>query len=171
MRKLKIINYFETLTQKQKIEIESKKSIGLFYSFYDECIDNELTDEEIGQLVMALVFYGKTKGREPLPQELSNKIEANRVLYLMCTTWMTRVANEEKNWLSHKRSKKEKVLYNMKNDVVGLYGNKNNMPNDDFIYEKGLDDSEFEDFVNYGNSVEWCLPCDELYQRWIDNIL
>ncbi len=169
MAKLQVKNYFEELTEKQKLEIEQKKSIGLYYNFFDECEENGLSDAQIGIITQALLKYGKSKGRQPISEELKAKIEADPLICYMCNIWMNRIAEEDKKWLTHKRAKKETKFLDVYGNTFKLKGNAKNMP--ETVDDIELSDEDIIDFIDYANGVDWCLPYNELLVIWLKNRL
>lgn len=177
MSKIKIVNYYDGLSTKQKEKLEEKASVCCYYSYYDELKKYEISNEQAGILFLALTFYGKTHGQEELPTELSEPIEQNPLLCYIFETWCQRERSATLNWVNHRggnsksnkaTAKTEKVV--IEETPVGrieLVGNKKNMPKDDDFSE--IVESigyEFANFIKYGNICEWDRPFTDILEEY-----
>ena len=119
-------------------------------------------------------MYDSMKKGEELPIELSEPIEKEPLLCYIFETWCQREKNATLNWVNHRggtpKAPKTKttpppaeptiedvVIEETPFGKIELSGIKKNMPssNDDFRAIASVVGDEFNNFIGYGNVVEW----------------
>lgn len=179
-KKIELVNYYDELSEKQKKKLDEKVSICAYYSYYDEIKKYGISNEDAGILFLALTFYGRTHGTEPIPAELAEHIENNPFVCYIFETWCQRERQATLNWVNHRggnaktAERKPKIETVILNDSpfgkVKLTGEKKNMPTE-------IDENEFEIveadnfdlFIDYGNEKKWCKPWRELLNDFMEN--
>lgn len=190
MSKIKIENYYAGLSGKQKEKLAEKASVYCYYSYYDELEKYQISNENAGILFRALTFYGKTHGQEELPIELSEPIEKEPLLCYIFETWCQREKNATLNWVNHRggtpKAPKTKttpppaeptiedmVIEETPFGKIELSGIKKNMPssNDDFRAIASVVGDEFNNFIGYGNVVEWYKPFKDIVTEYVEEFM
>lgn len=71
---MKLNNYYQTLTVKQKEKLKEKCSFAFYYEWLEQLEQVKMSYEEKGILLTAIGFYAKTNGTKPLPAELEEAL-------------------------------------------------------------------------------------------------
>lgn len=162
-----ILNYYDDLTEKQKEKLKEKKSLIIYYDYFEEF--ERLTYKKRGILISALIFYGKTHGTEPLPSDLDNELKKDRLLCYMFETLQKREKKATLEWVNRRGSKvkekiKSKIIETDDEDGCELFGNVENMP--DSYVDVQLSGGDLQDFLSFGNFKKWNKPYMDLLSEW-----
>lgn len=101
---MKLENFYEKLTCKQKEKFKDKKALALFYDWHEQMETARLTYEERGMIITALLYYAKN---EPLPIELEKQIEENVILNLLFLNFAKTTAEASRKWVNLRGGKKD----------------------------------------------------------------
>lgn len=101
---MKLENFYEKLTCKQKEKFKDKKALALFYDWEEQMNTAKLTYEEKGMIITGLLYYAKN---EPLPIELEKQIEENVILNLLFLNFAKTTAEASRKWVNLRGGKKD----------------------------------------------------------------
>ena len=106
-------NFYNSLTEKQRIKLSTKTGVCIYLSLFDEIINTELSPEEIGVLSLCAVYYSKYYDTKPLPNDLQIKIDENKILKLIYSDLKYKINAATLSWIN-RRGGKAKPLENEK---------------------------------------------------------
>ena len=105
---MKLNNYYQTLTEKQKEKIKEKVATSMFYNWYDE-LREDFSLEEAGAILLAILFYDRTHGEEEIPADLMEVINRDRATKHIFLEYTNKTAACTRNWLMARENKKKKT--------------------------------------------------------------
>lgn len=167
MNKFTLLNYYKELNERQKEAVKEKKSAIIFHTYLDDM--QNLTFEQRGVLMSALLFYARTHGAEELPKEIADKLNEDFLLCFMFQAYQQREAKATKEWCNHRGVYAKKHSYFVFEDGTKrkIKGNIDNAPNsyeDEDLYLRGKD---LKGFIDFGNTDGWSVPWKELAEEWL----
>lgn len=101
---MEIYNYYETLSKTQKLKWEEKLG-NLCYKEWFDILYGDFTLEESGAILLGLMFYDKTGGTKPLPEDLEKVIDSDRATKSIYRTYMEKTAAASKDWINKHKLK------------------------------------------------------------------
>ena len=101
---MEIYNYYETLSKTQKLKWEEKLG-NLCYKEWFDILYGDFTLEESGAILLGLMFYDKTGGTMPLPEDLEKIIDSDRATKSIYRTYMEKTAAASKDWINKHKLK------------------------------------------------------------------
>ena len=104
---MKLNNYYQTLTEKQKEKIKEKVATSMFYNWYDE-LREDFSLEEAGAILLAILFYDRTHGEEEIPADLMEVINRDRATKHIFLEYTNKTAACTRNWLNIHGKRKQK---------------------------------------------------------------
>ena len=104
---MKLNNYYQTLTEKQKEKIKEKVATSMFYNWYDE-LREDFSLEEAGAILLAILFYDRTHGEEEIPDDLMEVINRDRATKHIFLEYTNKTAACTRNWLNIHGKRKQK---------------------------------------------------------------
>ena len=104
---MKLNNYYQTLTEKQKEKIKEKVATSMFYNWYDE-LREDFSLEEAGAILLAILFYDRTHGEEEIPADLMEVINRDRATKHIFLEYTHKTAACTRNWLNIHGKRKQK---------------------------------------------------------------
>lgn len=104
---MKLNNYYQTLTEKQKEKIKEKVATSMFYNWYDE-LREDFSLEEAGAILLAILFYDRTHGEEEIPSDLMEVINRDRATKHIFLEYTNKTAACTRNWLNIHGKRKQK---------------------------------------------------------------
>ena len=110
MKHIELNNYYDTLTEKQKLGHADKQGALFYYEWFDVLYDM-CSLEKSGCLLLALLYYDKYGGAKPLPADLQERLESDRALTMTYLTLQEKLAASSRKWINqHKVSTPKKKL-------------------------------------------------------------
>ena len=109
MKHIELNNYYDTLTEKQKLGHADKQGALFYYEWFDVLYDM-CSLEESGCFLLARLYYDKFGGSKPLPADLQERLESDRALTMTYLTLQEKLAASSRKWINRHRvstSKKE----------------------------------------------------------------
>ena len=103
---MKLNNYYQTLTVKQKEKLKEKCSFAFYYEWLEQLEQVKMDYESRGILLTAIGFYAQTNGTKPLPAELAEKIDQNPLLQFVFATYMNTTERATKQWINLRSKRK-----------------------------------------------------------------
>ncbi|MBR6602681.1 MAG: hypothetical protein IKK94_01560, partial [Clostridia bacterium] len=73
MKNIKLNNYYDKLTPKQKKKFREKKGMLCYYEYYETLVD-DCTPEEIGYIFLGLLHYDRFGSSVELPDFIAEKL-------------------------------------------------------------------------------------------------
>lgn len=102
---MKYENYYETLTESQKIKWEDKKGPIIYKDWY-EMISKNLDIETAGALLLAILFYDCTGGTKSIPSKYMKLLKKDPTAMVLLDTYIPATAAASRQWINrHKLSK------------------------------------------------------------------
>ena len=168
--KIELINYYDDLTERQKRILEEKNGFIVYYNYSDYFKKYELTNEQAGIIMLALMHYARYHGRESLPPDLEKALEENIVMLIIFNILMEREAKATKEWINKRGSSKSKskksVSVSTPIGIVKLKGNPENMPSEaDFTDIVENHTADIESFIEAGNTNGWEIPWEDIIEE------
>ena len=102
MKHIKLNNYYDTLTEKQKLGHADKQGALFYYEWFDVLYEM-CSLEESGCLLLALLYYDKFGGSKPLPSDLQERLESDRTLTITFLTLQEKLAASSRKWINQHR--------------------------------------------------------------------
>lgn len=123
MKQIELNNYYDTLTEKQKLGHADKQGALFYYEWFDVLYD--MCDlEESGCLLLALLYYDRYGGSRPLPTDLQERLESDRALKMTFVSMQDKLAASTRKWLNQhkvgtpkKKSVDEEELIDIDDDL------------------------------------------------------
>lgn len=123
MKHIELNNYYDTLTEKQKLGHADKQGALFYYEWFDVLYD--MCDlEESGCLLLALLYYDRYGGSRPLPTDLQERLESDRALKMTFVSMQDKLAASTRKWLNKhkvgtpkKKSVDEEELIDIDDDL------------------------------------------------------
>lgn len=123
MKHIELNNYYDTLTEKQKLGHADKQGALFYYEWFDVLYD--MCDlEESGCLLLALLYYDRYGGSRPLPTDLQERLESDRALKMTFVSMQDKLAASTRKWLNQhkvgtpkKKSVDEEELIDIDDDL------------------------------------------------------
>ena len=103
---MKLNNYYQSLTIKQKEKLKEKCSFAFYYEWLEQLEQVKMSYEEKGILLTAIGFYAKTNGTKPLPAELEEALDQKPLLQFVFTTFMNTTERATKQWINLRSKRK-----------------------------------------------------------------
>ncbi len=103
---MKLNNYYQSLTIKQKEKLKEKCSFAFYYEWLEQLEQVKMSYEDKGILLTAIGFYAQTNGTKPLPAELAEKIDQNPLLQFVFATYMNTTERATKQWINLRSKRK-----------------------------------------------------------------
>lgn len=101
---MEVYNYYQTLSKIQKLKWEEKLG-NLCYKEWFDILYGDFTLEESGAILLGLMFYDKTGGTLPLPEDLEKVIDSDRATKSIFRTYMEKTASASKEWINKHKLK------------------------------------------------------------------
>lgn len=101
---MQLINYYETLSEIQKRKWAEKQGNVSYREWFDTLHD-EYTLEEAGAILLGLMFYDRTGGTLPLPDDIAKVIDSDRATRSLFRTYMEKTAAGSKEWINKHKLK------------------------------------------------------------------
>ena len=98
MKNIKLNNYYDKLTPKQKKKFREKKGMLCYYEWFETLVD-DCTPEEIGYIFLGLLHYDRFGGSVELPDFIAEKLNSDRALRMTFTILMDKTAAASKEWM------------------------------------------------------------------------
>lgn len=99
MKHIELNNYYDTLTEKQKLGHADKQGALFYYEWFDVLYD--MCDlEESGCLLLALLYYDRYGGSRPLPTDLQERLESDRALKMTFVSMQDKLAASSRKWIN-----------------------------------------------------------------------
>ena len=115
---MKYENYYETLTESQKIKWEDKKGPIIYKDWY-EMISKNLDVETAGALLMSILFYDCTGGTKAIPPKYMKLLKKNPTAMVLLDTYIPATAAATRQWINrHKLSKNKATDEEEKEDAA-----------------------------------------------------
>ena len=99
MKNIKLNNYYDKLTQKQKKKFREKKGMLCYYEWFETLID-DCTPEEIGYIFLGLLHYDRFGGSVELPDFIAEKLNSDRALRMTFTIFMDKPCAASRDWIN-----------------------------------------------------------------------
>ena len=123
MKHIELNNYYDTLTEKQKLGHADKQGALFYYEWFDVLYD--MCDlEESGCLLLALLYYDRYGGSRPLPTDLQERLESDRALKMTFVSMQDKLAASSRKWINQhkvgttkKKAKVEEELIDIDDDL------------------------------------------------------
>lgn len=101
---MQLINYYETLSEIQKRKWGEKQGNVCYQEWFDT-LHEEYTLEEAGAILLGLMFYDRTGGTLPLPDDIAKVIDSDRATRSLFRTYMEKTAAGSKEWINKHKLK------------------------------------------------------------------
>lgn len=101
---MQLINYYETLSEIQKRKWAEKQGNVSYREWFDT-LHEEYTLEEAGAILLGLMFYDRTGGTLPLPDDIAKVIDSDRATRSLFRTYMEKTAAGSKEWINKHKLK------------------------------------------------------------------
>ena len=99
MKHIELNNYYDTLTEKQKLGHADKQGALFYYEWFDMLYEM-CSFEESGCLLLTLLYYDRYGGSKPLPTDLQERLESDRALTMMFISLQDKLASASRKWLN-----------------------------------------------------------------------
>lgn len=104
---MKYENYYETLTEMQKLKWQEKKGPIIYKDWY-EMISKNLDLETAGALVLAILFYDNCAGTKPIPQKYMKILKKDATAMVLLDTYIPATAAATRQWINRHKLLKDK---------------------------------------------------------------
>ena len=96
---MKYENYYETLTEMQKLKWQEKKGPILYKDWY-EMISKNLDLETAGALLLSILFYDCTGGTKAIPSKYMKVLKKNPSAMVLLDTYIPATAAATRQWIN-----------------------------------------------------------------------
>ena len=122
MKHIKLNNYYDTFTEKQKLGHADKQGALFYYEWFDVLYEM-CSLEESGCLLLALLYYDKYGGSKSLPSDLQERLESDRTLTITFLTLQEKLAASSRKWVNqHRVSTPKKKSVVEEDEVIDVDG-------------------------------------------------
>ena len=104
MKHIELNNYYDTLTEKQKLGHADKQGALFYYEWFDMLYEM-CSFEESGCLLLTLLYYDRYGGNADLPAPLIEKLNSDRALKMLFTMCMDKIAAASREWINKHKLK------------------------------------------------------------------
>ncbi len=101
---MKIFNYYETLTEDQKLKHGDKKGALLYYEWFSRLYEN-VSLEVAGAMLLATIFYDMHGGSKKLPPKLMKVIKSDKTAEILFETLLERTHAGSREWINRRGRK------------------------------------------------------------------
>lgn len=96
---MKYENYYETLTEMQKLKWKEKKGPIIYKDWY-EMISKNLDLETAGALLLSILFYDCTGGTKAIPSKYMKVLKKNPSAMVLLDTYIPATAAATRQWIN-----------------------------------------------------------------------
>ena len=96
---MKYENYYETLTEMQKLKWQEKKGPIIYKDWY-EMISKNLDLETSGALLLSILFYDCTGGTKAIPSKYMKVLKKNPSAMVLLDTYIPATAAATRQWIN-----------------------------------------------------------------------
>lgn len=96
---MKYENYYETLTEMQKLKWQEKKGPIIYKDWY-EMISKNLDLETAGALLLSILFYDCTGGTKAIPSKYMKVLKKNPSAMVLLDTYIPATAAATRQWIN-----------------------------------------------------------------------
>lgn len=114
---MKYENYYETLTEMQKLKWKEKKGPIIYKDWY-EMISKNLDLETSGALLLAILFYDCTGGAKAIPTKYMKVLKKNPSAMVLLDTYIPATAAATRQWINRHKLLKGKDKTEENEDAI-----------------------------------------------------
>ncbi|MBE6682402.1 MAG: hypothetical protein E7600_09000 [Ruminococcaceae bacterium] len=114
---MKYENYYETLTEMQKLKWQEKKGPILYKDWY-EMISKNLDLETAGALLLSILFYDCTGGTKAIPSKYMKVLKKNPSAMVLLDTYIPATAAATRQWINRHKLLKGKDKTEENEDAI-----------------------------------------------------
>lgn len=114
---MKYENYYETLTEMQKLKWQEKKGPIIYKDWY-EMISKNLDLETAGALLLSILFYDCTGGTKAIPSKYMKVLKKNPSAMVLLDTYIPATAAATRQWINRHKLLKGKDKTEENEDAI-----------------------------------------------------
>lgn len=114
---MKYENYYETLTEMQKLKWQEKKGPIIYKDWY-EMISKNLDLETAGALLLSILFYDCTGGTKAIPAKYMKVLKKNPSAMVLLDTYIPTTAAATRQWINRHKLLKGKDKTEENEDAI-----------------------------------------------------
>lgn len=114
---MKYENYYETLTEMQKLKWKEKKGPIIYKDWY-EMISKNLDLETAGALLLSILFYDCTGGTKAIPSKYMKVLKKNPSAMVLLDTYIPATAAATRQWINRHKLLKGKDKTEENEDAI-----------------------------------------------------
>lgn len=114
---MKYENYYETLTEMQKLKWAEKKGPIIYKDWY-EMISKNLDLETAGALLLSILFYDCTGGTKAIPAKYMKVLKKNPSAMVLLDTYIPATAAATRQWINRHKLLKVKDKTEENEDAI-----------------------------------------------------
>lgn len=119
MKHIELNNYYDTLTEKQKLGHADKQGALFYYEWFDMLYEM-CSFEESGCLLLALLYYDRYGGSKPLPADLQERLESDRALTMMFISLQDKLSASSRKWINQHRVGTPKKKSTVEEELIDI---------------------------------------------------